>query len=74
MNRKNKLLSLLLALVMLCSLTAPALAANDILLIAPAPSAGNELVIAPNPSATPLAGKTVILHTNDTHGAVDSYA
>jgi len=74
MNRKTKLLSLLLALIMLCSLSAPALAVDNILLIAPAPTTGNDLVIAPNPSATPLAGKTVILHTNDIHGAVDGYA
>ena len=59
----RKFLSVLLAMAMMLSLSVTTLAAEDDLLIAPAPADAQE-----------LAGKTVILHSNDVHGAVEGYA
>lgn len=60
MKVKSKLLALLLALVMAVGLAVPAFAAPA------GPSSGEAEV--------DLEGKIVILHTNDVHGAIDSYA
>ncbi len=57
---KKKLFSLLMAMAMVLSLAIPAFA-----------SEGDGLVIAPAPS---MSDSIVILHTNDVHGAVESYA
>ena len=57
---KKKLLSLLLALVMIVALAVPAFA-EDVLLIAPAPKALPEVG----------EGSIVILHTNDMHTYID---
>ena len=57
---KKKLLSLLLALVMIVALAVPAFA-EDVLLIAPAPKALPEVG----------EGSIVILHTNDIHTYID---
>ena len=57
---KKKLFSLLMAMAMVLSLAIPAFA-----------SEGDDLVIAPAPS---MSDSIVILHTNDVHGAVESYA
>ena len=59
----RKFLSLLLSLAMVLSLSVTTFAAEDDLLIAPAPTATQE-----------MAGKTVILHSNDVHGNVEGYA
>ena len=59
----RKFLSLLLSLAMVLSLSVTTFAAEDDILIAPAPTATQE-----------MAGKTVILHSNDVHGAVEGYA
>lgn len=61
---KKKILSLLLAVAMLFSLAIPALADE----------AEDEIAIAPYTVPADVAGKTVILHTNDVHGAVENYA
>ena len=55
--KTNKLLALLLALVMVLSMSAAALADY------PAKTA-----------ATDYTGKTIVLHSNDVHGALDGYA
>ena len=55
----RKFISLLLALVMVFSLTITANA--------------EDVVIAPAPD-TSMTGKVVILHTNDVHGAIEGYA
>lgn len=63
---KKKVLSLLLAVVMLVAMAVPALAVEEeppILIMAPA------FVVEGD-----YTGKTVILHTNDVHGAVGGYA
>ena len=57
----RKVLALLLSLVMTLSLLVPATWAEE------KPAAGYQL-----PAS--LKGKTVILHTNDVHGAIDKYA
>lgn len=61
MQRSKKFLSLLLALLMVCTMVMPAAAAEDgIMLISAAPEA----------YAIPadVSGKLVVIHTNDTHG------
>lgn len=62
---KKKILSLLLAVAMLFSMAIPALAAD-----------GEETPVVTAPYTVPadVAGKIVILHTNDVHGAVENYA
>lgn len=62
----RKMTSLILALLLALSFTVSA-AAEDTLVIAPAPG------IAAAPTAD-MTGKTVILHTNDVHGTIASYA
>ena len=57
----RKVLALLLSLVMTLTLLVPATWAEE------KPAAGYQL-----PAS--LKGKTVILHTNDVHGAIDKYA
>ena len=60
----RKLIALVLAVAMVCAVSATALAdltANDYASLA-------KVV------ATDYSGKTVILHTNDVHGAIDGYA
>ena len=80
MKALQKSLALLLTLVLVLSLGVGAFAAPDDtttdevgddapIVIAPAPDGGD---IAANPKD--LDGKTVILHTNDVHGAVANYA
>ena len=64
----RKFLSVLLAVVMMLSLSVTAFAAEDDLVIAPAPT---DVVM---PIAAPYAGTTVILHSNDVHGNVEGYA
>ena len=59
----RKFLSLLLCLAMVLSLSVTTFAAETDALIAPAPTATQE-----------MAGKTVILHSNDVHGNVEGYA
>lgn len=59
----RKFLSLLLSLAMVLSLSVTTFAAETDLVTAPAPIATQE-----------MAGKTVILHSNDVHGAVEGYA
>ena len=56
----KKLIAILLAMVMVFGLGVSAFAAEEGLVIAPAPAE--------------MAGKTVILHTNDVHGAIEGYA
>ena len=56
MKASKKLLSLLLALVLACSLAAPALATENILLIAPNPNANKDVVV---------------YYTNDIHTYID---
>lgn len=62
----KKLLSILLAVAMLLSLGVTALADE----------AGGETPVVTAPYTVPedVAGKVVILHTNDVHGAVENYA
>lgn len=61
----KKILSLLLCVAMLFSLAIPALAADE---------AEEEVTVAPYAVPADVAGKLVILHTNDVHGAVENYA
>ena len=66
MRKWNKLLALLLAMVMAFSLAATGLAAE-----------GDAAAEAPAPAYEVPAeaeGAIVILHTNDVHGAIESYA
>ena len=58
----RKFLSLLLSLAMVLSLSVTTLAAET------------DLVTATAPAEQTYAGKTVILHTNDVHGAIEGYA
>lgn len=60
----RKFLSVLLALAMVFSLTVTSFATEETEATAPAAAA----------ETTTMAGKTVILHTNDVHGAVEGYA
>ncbi len=60
----KKILSLLLCVAMLFSLAIPALAADG----------EEDIAIAPYTVPADVAGKLVILHTNDVHGAVENYA
>ena len=60
----RKFLSVLLALAMVFSLTVTSFATEETEATAPAAAA----------KTTTMAGKTVILHTNDVHGAVEGYA
>ena len=77
---RKKIVALLLALTMVFGMTAMAFADEMLttlgtdILIAPAPE---DILIAPGTAGMPApsyAGKTVILHTNDVHGAIDGYA
>ena len=73
----RKVLSLLLSLAVVLALSVAVFADEEpALLTATAVDKAVDLVIAPAPvaEALPLAGKTVILHTNDVHGAVEGYA
>ena len=60
----RKFLSVLLAMAMVLSLTVTGFAIED-------PAAATD---AETKTEATMAGKTVILHTNDVHGAVDGYA
>lgn len=63
MKKRNKLLTLLLVLSMTFTMAVPVMAAeaeDGIMTISAVPE--------------DIAGKTVILHTNDVHGAIESYA
>ena len=60
----RKFLSVLLALAMVFSLTVTSFATEETEATAPAAAA----------ETTTMAGKTVILHTNDVHGAIAGYA
>ena len=60
----RKFLSVLLALAMVFSLTVTSFATEETEAAAPAAAA----------ETTTMAGKTVILHTNDVHGAIAGYA
>ena len=63
MKKRSKLLALLLALAMTFTMAVPAMAAeaeNGVMPISAVPE--------------DVTGKTVILHTNDVHGAIDGYA
>ena len=63
MNSRKKILSILMAVAILFSLSVPALAVEDgILLIAPAPTT----------TAAPAGTDTVILYTNDIHTYIDN--
>jgi len=55
MHKSKKFLSLLLALVMVCSLTVPVLA-------------DEETAAVPYTIPADVSGKLVVIHTNDTHG------
>ena len=61
MKRTKKLLSLLLSLMLLAALALPASADYDY--------AANARIV-----HSDYSGKTVILHTNDVHGAIEGYA
>ncbi len=63
--KRKKLLSLGLALVMSLSLAVPAMAAED---------EAKEPEVTPYVVSEDVKGKTVILHSNDVHGAVEGYA
>ena len=58
MKKRGKLLSLVLALAMSCSLALPAMAAEE-----------EDAPAAPYAVPADVKGKLVILHTNDTHGS-----
>lgn len=62
MHTSKKLLSLLLALVMVCTMVIPVLAAEE------------EAAPAPYTVPADVSGKVVILHTNDVHGGIAGYA
>ena len=61
--KQKKLLSLLLAVAMAFSLTVPAVAAE-----------GDDAQAAPYVVPADLSGEIVLLHTNDVHGAIGTYA
>lgn len=60
----KKYLALLLAFVMVFSLAVPAFAAEE----------ATETVVEPYAVPADVAGKAVILHSNDVHGAIEGYA
>ena len=66
----KKLFSLLLTAAMVCSLAVTAGAA-DVVPISASANGTAAPVAAPAPD---LTGSTVILHTNDVHGAIAGYA
>ena len=63
MKKRSKLLALLLALAMAFTMAVPAMAAEAEDGVMPISAVPEDVV-----------GKTVILHTNDVHGAIDGYA
>ena len=73
MNNSRKLIALILSLAMILSLGITVLADDDLTVLADdLPLVTTEApVVAANQD---MAGKTVILHTNDVHGAVAGYA
>ena len=64
MKKFRKLIALVLAVAMACAVNATALA--DL--------SGSEYAALADVIATDYSGKTIILHTNDVHGAIDGYA
>lgn len=73
---RKKIVALLLALTMVFGMTAMAFADEPLMTILSAPEtdiATAPDIIAPAPAPT-YEGKTIILHTNDVHGAIEGYA